>query len=418
MRARQEDVPATARKVQPPPRSAWSNPRNVVPLAFVGLLLAAGGRKLYEHWRARLAVLRLEDSGVTPEEILVAASFGRAGLTEFFRLLAEGKTPEVRKAAGRALGLLWKRDDLVAEEEKQVATRGFEVHWTARRRYPRAMGRSIPITVRYGLLFLTPSGDGLGPDDLEWSARITETQRASLEAFTPWAKGEGRLDFAIEPDDFDGTGPHRLVLQARVRPRHEAGEAVPPGGLAKLTKPSPAKLENQPAWEQDLPHIPFTFELDPLLQPSALLASADSVREEAIRRAVRLEDAPEGTDPPAWLPINEDLVIRNPPALTIHAPIPCDLAHSARAEVEGVAGSIPLRAIVVDGQPGEARAWRFPLEPSHQPADRPTLDRPGNYRFRVVLTPDAELGWASPEVRSVWPQPIVTDWIDVRVIRR
>lgn len=390
-----DDDQKPARRVQPPPREVWSNPRNVVPLAFVGLLAVAGGRRLYDHWRARRAIVRLDRLDVAPQEIRQAAQFGRSGLTEFFRLLAEGPTPEVRRAAGWALGRLWKRDDLVAEEEKQVAVRGFEVHWSARRRYPRAMDRPIPIVVRFGLGFLEPDGDGLLLDDLEWSARIDGGQRAGLESWGPWTSGEGRMAFAIEPGDFVGNGPHRLVLRARVRPT------------------------SNPPWELELPHIPFRFELDPLLEPSALLASAGVDRAEAFQRAVRLV-ATDDADPPTWLPVVDEWLVRNPPSIQIESPLPCDLAHAAVAEFEGLAGSIPIRPVVVDGQPGSARCWTFPLgpEPIAEPADRPALDRPGVHRLRVVLRPDADLGWASPDVRSVWPQPIVTDWVEVRVVRR
>jgi hypothetical protein len=36
----------------------------------------------------------------------------------------------------------------------------------------------------------------------------------------------------------------------------------------------------------------------------------------------------------------------------------------------------------------------------------------------VVLTADPDLGWTDPDVRSVWPGTLVTDWTTVRIIRR
>lgn len=394
MRNGVEDGPPAARRVSPAPRSTWSDPRNVVPLAFITVLIVAGGRRLLEHWQARRAIRLLEEPDVTPEAIRAAARFGRPGLTEFFRLLAEGTTPEVRQAAGQALGRLWKRNDLVSEEERQVATRGFDVRWSARGRYPRSLNRPIPIVVEYGLAFLDATGDGLRRDDLAWSARVKGTRRASLEADTPWSTGEGRLAFTIEPADFDGKGPHRLVLQARVRPHPE------------------------PVWEQALPHVPFTFEFDPRLEPTALLASADDDRARAFGQAVRLSPVTDDSGPPTWLPIADDLLIRNPPVLSVTTPLPCDLAHAAIVEIDGFAGSIPVGPVVVDGQPDEERPRTITLEALPVRGDRPALDRPGTYRIRVVLTPDVGLGWASPNVRSIWPRPIVSGWIDVGVIRR
>ena len=54
------------------------------------------------------------------------------------------------------------------------------------------------------------------------------------------------------PADFETEGPHRLVLQTRVR-------------TVGLTTP----------WELELPHVPFTFEFDPRLEVDALFALPD-----------------------------------------------------------------------------------------------------------------------------------------------
>ena len=57
------------------------------------------------------------------------------------------------------------------------------------------------------------------------------------------------------PADFETDGPHRLVLQARVR-------------TVGLTD----------SWELELPHIPFSFEFDPRLAVDALFALPDDAR--------------------------------------------------------------------------------------------------------------------------------------------
>jgi hypothetical protein len=35
-----------------------------------------------------------------------------------------------------------------------------------------------------------------------------------------------------------------------------------------------------------------------------------------------------------------------------------------------------------------------------------------------LLTADPDRGWADPDVRSIWPGTIATDWIDVAIVRR
>ena len=196
---------------------------------------------------------------------------GRAGLFDLFRILGTAETETLRHAAGHALTVLWAQDQLIAEEEQAVVRRGYSVSWHARRRYPRALRSAIPIAVSYGLPFLREDGAGITPANLEWSHRILGAERAGLEAFTPWTPGPGRAEFTINPGDFAANGPHRIEIQARVR-------------TVGLTS----------SWEIALPHIPFSFELDPILQPEALLSLADASREERMARAVRLEPASPG----------------------------------------------------------------------------------------------------------------------------
>ena len=52
-----------------------------------------------------------------------------------------------------------------------------------------------------------------------WSGRTVcwERDRVALEEFSPWAPGPGRVAFTIFPGDFETNGPHRLVLQTRIR---------------------------------------------------------------------------------------------------------------------------------------------------------------------------------------------------------
>lgn len=379
------------RKRQEPPTGRLFDPRNGVLLVLAAVVGLGGGQRLWHWWRGRRAVRRLEDPDVTAVEVLAAAGFGRAGLIEFFRLLSEGQRPEIRRAAGEALAVLWKGDDLIAEEEKAVVVRGFDVRWTARRRYPRALDRPIPIAVAYGLPFLGDGEDEASSLGLEWSHRVTGTQRASLETFSPWTAGPGRVEFTLEPGDFSGNGPHRLILQTR----------------ARISRPAAT-------WELELPHVPFTFEFDPILRVDSLLALADSSRGEAVAQALHWI-APAGETPGMFLPLNDAFVGREPPAIGFGAALPCDLAHRLDLEFEGIDGRFPAGAAVVEA--AGAAGKRLPIDGPEWSAAVP-IETPGDYRLRAVLTPDPALGWAAPGVRSIWPETIVSDWATLRVIRR
>jgi hypothetical protein len=321
---------------------------------------------------------------------------------DLFRILGTATDPARRDAAGRALAGLWARDHLIAEEEKAVVRRGYAVSWRARRRYPRELRVPISVEVTYGVPFLLEDGDGIRPTNLEWSHRITGAERQALETFSPWRAGPGRVALTLEPGDFPTDGPHRLVLQARVRPR-------------ELTS----------SWELDLPHIPFSFEFDRLLGPDALLALADAARGESMARAVRLDGAEpmeaEATGQSRYLDLGEAFALRDPPDLVIATPLPCDLAHRIAVEFEGVPGQFAAGSVVLHGQgtpaPGPPALRRFALDPivGLPPG---AIDRPGPRRLRVILEADPDRGWAAPEIRSIWPGTIVTAWVAAHVVRR
>jgi hypothetical protein len=38
--------------------------------------------------------------------------------------------------------------------------------------------------------------------------------------------------------------------------------------------------------------------------------------------------------------------------------------------------------------------------------------------MRIVLSPDPDLGWTDPDVRSIWPGKIETSWLEVELMRR
>ena len=402
-----DDDPSATPKRPATGWAAWlADPRTAVLGFLASALLFGGGRKVWQGVRARRAVAALGAVDVRPSEVLAAAEHGREGLIELFRLLGTAEGPEVRDAAGRALAMIWGRDDLIVEEEKALVRRGFAVSWKARRRYPRGLRRAIPIEVHYGVPFLAVDKTGDRPEvtaaDLEWSHRVLGTERAGLLEPSPWTRGTGLARFELEPTDFATLGPHRLALAASVR-------------VVGLT-------DN---WELELPHLPFSFEFDPILAVEAMMTTEDGPRAEAFARAIGLvepRNVPEYA--PGPLDLTPDLVLRDPPALSVATPLPCDLAHRLEIEIEGVPGRYRAGSVVVVGDRGakgsvaaDAGLPYFPPGPIlGLPAD--AVDRPGDRRIRYVLTADPELGWGDPDVRSVWPGPLATDWATVRVIRR
>jgi hypothetical protein len=382
------------------PRSWFSEPKAAVWLALAAAVAVGGSRRLLRAWRARRAVAQLEDPNVTAAQIEAVAEHGRAGVWELLRIFSTSPSEQKRQASGRALARLWLLDQLVAEEEQAIVKRGYTVTWNARRRYPRAIVAEIPIVVQYEVPFLDDAGGRVTPANLEWSHCIVGARRASLEEFSPWNAGRGRVSFTIVPGDFPTNGPHRLVLQTRVR-------------TAGLTD----------SWQVEPAHIPFNFEFDPKLEKGAILTLPDAVRDEQIARAVQLEPAPAAAGlASTYLSLGEEWTLRNPPQLTVAIPLPCDLAHAISLEFEGIEDRFPGGHLIVSGQ-GLARdesapgVRRFELKPS-RPLPSGLIQAPGQRRMRIWLEPDLDSGWADPSVRSIWPGRTQTNWVLVEIVRR
>jgi hypothetical protein len=181
-------------------------------------------------------------------------------------------------------------------------------------------------------------------------------------------------------------------------------------------------VELTDSWEIELPHVPFSFEFDPRLTTEALYAQTDDDRTRSINSAVRLEPVTAAdSGAPCFLHLNEEMALRDPPAIVVTTPIPCDLAHAATLEIEGVPGRFRSTDVVVSGQgearPAEASRSSYPLGPI-PPIPANSIERPGPRRIRAILSPDPDLGWADPDVRAIWPAEITTGWLDVEIVRK
>jgi hypothetical protein len=386
-----------------PDRHWLREPKTAVWIILAAALVVGGWHKLRQWWRARKAVARLEDSKVTPKDVEAAAEHGRPAVWELLRIFSSNTAEPLRLAAGRALARLWSLDQLVAEEEQAIVRRGFTVNWRARRRYPRALRAAIPISVSFDVPFLDDTAGRVQPRNLEWSHRVLGTRRATLEEFSPWVAGRGRADFTIVPGDYQTSGPHRLILQARVR-------------TTGLTA----------AWELELPHVPFTLEFDPFLTLEAITTLPDANRDLLVASAIRLEPSESKDGEPAtYLALNSDWTMRNPPTLVVSKPLPCDLAHAISIEFEGIDETFPAGTLTLSDQGlkagpdsgSHAAVTRIPLR--EIPSIPPRLfERAGPRGMRVTLEAAAESGWANPDIRSIWPGRTQTNWTSVDIVRR
>ena len=277
------------------------------------------------------------------------------------------------------------------------------MNWIARRRYPRGLRSEIPIAVTFEVPFLEDGGHRVGPANLEWSHRVIGARRAAMEEFSQWAAGPGRVAFTIFPADFDTNGPHRLVLQTRIRTV----------GLTDL-------------WELEPPHEPFNFEFDPMLRLDAIMTLPDGTRDALVTQSISLESGVVGNAvTTTYLSLGDEWTMRNPPRLTVRLPLPCDLAHAVSLEIDGITERFNGGCLLVSGQglprdasaaePGAVRVQT--IGPVVAPPAG-AIERPGVRRVRVWLEPALDRGWADPAIRSIWPGQTTTNWVEIDVVRR
>ncbi len=403
-----------------PGLAGWfTDSRNAVLLVLAGALVIGGGRKLILALKARKMLDALNGPEPGPESFVEATRHGRAAAMDLFRILGSSAASATRNSAGRALSVLWKADELIAEEEKAIVSRGYVASWKARRRYPRALSAPIPIEVAFGVPFLEDEGEGVGPKDLEWSHRIVGTERASMESYSAWQPGAPSASFSIEPRDYPGNGPHRLILQARVRTTTSTtawGAEMADGEVGAKKTGATSRLNA--SWELELPHIPFSFEFDPNLTMDSLFTLPDAARGAELSGRIRLVEAADAANP-RFAILNGEWAIRDLANLEVRMPLPCDLAHVVRLEIEGCPDLVAAGAAVVSihgGSKDREGPVIIPLvlEPNLPPG---AIEATGDRRARAILSPDANLGWANPDIRSIWPEEIVTDWQPIRVVR-
>ena len=382
----------TARTEKP-----FSDPRRWVFMAVVAFLAVGGGRKWLAGRRGLRMAGRLAENQATTEEIRAAHKYGRTVSRELFQIMTEGPSAEHRLAATEALVRLWRADELIPEEEKAIVTRALVAEWQIRRKYPRGLTGPIEITAIFGM---PPLADLELTEwlarHLRWQYRVSGTRRAADDAWQAAPIAFPRCSIEIMPEDFPEDGPHRLLLHLRV-----ATESL---------------TDN---WQIDLPAQSTSFEWDDHLQPKALATLPDSQRAAQWAAAIGFVVSTSDDGAPVFLRLDEQFAIQNPPMPVLKRPLPCDLAHRVVIEFDGLNGRWHagewLSVAHWLGDDGDA-FYTWPTEATCL-APPATHLHGGTYRMRVVLEPTPERGWSDPLIRSVWPEIIVSGWVDVSVVR-
>ena len=132
-----------------------------------------------------------------------------------------------------------------------------------------------------------------------------------------------------------------------------------------------------------------------------------------------------GGEATTYLSLGDEWTLRNPPRLAVKLPLPCDLAHTISVEFEGIPERFTAAAYSSAGRGCPERTLRkeaavvqhFTLGPV-APMPSGVIERPGLRRMRVWLEPALDRGWADPEIRSIWPGRIATEWVEVEIVRR
>jgi hypothetical protein len=372
-------------------------------LVVIGIAAVFGLRRFLKVLAARRAIALLEQPAPAISDILSAADHGRAALEPLFRWLGSDQDQSRRAAAGAALSRLWRLDQLVAEEEKALLVRAYEVRWNARRTYPRDIRIPIPIEIRFGTPVLHRDDlPAIEPDWVEWSYRVLGARRAGLELDSPWAPTAQSITFSIIPADFAERGPHRLIFAATAR-----------------TAPH---LSTH--WETKLPQVPFTIEFDPALSVVSIQASPDDEESRNIRE--RIELAPPAEGGPHWH-LGKAWALDRIPTLQVLPGRPRDLAHRVSIEWEQVTVRLEVGTLIQPADrprhdPDSSEPTGAALPIAWRPESIPDLpsdafSQAGPVRFRLILEPDPHLAWADPRVRSLWPGSVTSPWCEAAIMR-
>lgn len=382
------------------PQSPMSDPRRWVFIAVTAFLVLGGARKWLAGNRGRKMADRIANGQANLAEISNSAVHGRSVLPDLLSLLQDEAPADRKNAALEALIKLWRADELIAEEEKAILSRAIQVSWKQRRKYPRDFSGQFQITALFRLpLLADKSCNEWLRNHLRFETRVTGTRRATDEQWKPLPADSSQLTMEIESRDFPEDSIHRLMLFIRVKTE----------GLTS-------------DWSLDLPGQATSFEWDHHLKSMALKAESDEKEAMIMQEALAWELIADADEMQLQnVAISPGFAIHHPPVAMLAIPLPRDIAHEAMLEIEEVSSNIRLKKWVIASRgsvsTAEKQFKQIPLEMMGL-IDDSAISRAGKYRARLLLNPKPELGWADPEIRSVWPGRLTSPWVEIEIVRR
>ncbi|MFM7317670.1 MAG: hypothetical protein ACKO5E_12055, partial [bacterium] len=352
-----------------PPQSPVGDPRRWVFIAVVAFLLLGGARKWLAASRGRKMADRIADGQASLDEIRQAARHGRAVLPDLLGMLADGKSDEMKSAAFESLIQLWQADELIAEEEKAIITRAFQVEWKQRRKYPRDYDGNFQIL---GFISLPKIQDESRivwlSEHLRWETRVTGTRKATDDQWQMIPPDEMQLQIQMESRDFPEDCVHRVMLFTRVTTH----------GLTSN-------------WTLDLPGQATSFEWDQHLKSAALKADFDEKEALIMQEALTWDcNADPDTIGSQLIALSPGFAIHRPPVALLRIPLPRDLAHDAVLEIDEISSKIKLKNYVIASRGSAITLQKqfkmIPLEIKRL-IDDSAISRAGKYRARINLQP-------------------------------
>lgn len=386
------------------PSSPMADPRRWMFISVVAFLMFGGGRKWLKSIHGRRLADKIAHGTANPDEILGSYRYGRVVVQDLFEALTGGASDEIRHSAFEALVRLWQADELIAEEEKAIVTRSFQIKWNHRRKYPVSLNGTFDISATYGLFELKDSElQRWLSDHSRWSYRIQGTRRAVDEQ---WKQNLCDPPFAlteINSRDFPENTVHRIALFVRFRTFNQTSN-----------------------WEIELPSQPTSFEWDLNLELNALLAPIVESELDVFTNAMNWQPASlpgPGQEGPRLVQISPGFAIHNPPETVISSPLPRDLSHAVFIELQGVTGLIPAGEWLIACRKSSENLFQSYRSGSHWDVspdsyiDDQLIGHAGRFQMRLVLKPIAHRGWANPEIRSVFNSKISFPWVEIEIVR-
>lgn len=384
--------------------SPLADPRRWMFISVVAFLMFGGGRKWLKSIQGRRLADKIAQGNANAAEILGSYRFGRVVVQDLFEVLSGGSSDEIRYSAFESLVRLWQADELVAEEEKAIVARSFQIKWNHRRKYPLGLDGTFDISATYGLFELKDSGLRKWlSDHSQWSHRIQGTRRAIDDQ---WNQNLGDPPFVlteINSRDFPENTVHRIALFVRFKTFNQSSN-----------------------WEIELPGQPTSFEWDVNLDSNALLAPLIESELDLFKDAFLWQVASlpgPGQETVRFVQISPGFAIHNPPETVIRSPLPRDLSHAVFIELQGVPDLILAGEWLIacrkssDNSIQSGRVGStFHVTPSCYIDDH-LIGHAGKSQMRLVLKPIAHRGWANPEIRSVLNSSISFPWVEIEIVR-